>query len=123
MARKSTRRGSATLNTTAESIGAALGLVAAKLDRWKAQRTEIAADIQKVLQSAQAMMGDLGEAAGRGAGAFTGAASPKGGRPKGYKMSEATKRKLRAAWRRRKAAGARKTASPRKAASSGKAKS
>jgi hypothetical protein len=30
----------------------------------------------------------------------------RGGRPKGYKMSEATKRKLRAAWRRRKAASA-----------------
>ena len=32
----------------------------------------------------------------------------KGGRPKGYKMSEATKRKLRAAWKRRKAAAATK---------------
>jgi hypothetical protein len=99
MARKAARRGSATLNTTAESIGAALGRVAAKLDAWKQQRAEIAAEMQKLMRSA---LGDLDGAAGKSA--KPGAAARKGGRPKGYKMSEATKRKLRAAWKRRKAA-------------------
>ena len=109
MARKSTRRRSA-LNTTAEGIGKALGRVASKLDRWKRERAEIAADIQRVLKSAQDMLGDLGQAAGRG---FATASSPKGGRPRGYKMSEATKRKLRAAWKRRKAAMAAKGSAAR----------
>lgn|SRR5690606_2783449 len=98
MARRQTR---SNLNTTAESIGQALGRVASKLDRWKRERTEIAAEIQRLMQSAQSMLGDLGDTAERG---FKGVTSRKGGRPKGYKMSEATKRKLRAAWKRRKAA-------------------
>jgi hypothetical protein len=104
--KKTSRRGSAKLNAGAETIGTALGRVAAKLDAWKKQRAEIAGDIQKLLRSAQGMLGDLGETAGRNADAllsFPGS-SRKGGRPKGYKMSEATKRKLRAAWKRRKAA-------------------
>ena len=104
MARKKARAGSKQLNATAESIGSALGRVAAKLDAWKRQRAELAADIQDVLQSAQGMLSDLGDAAEKRASALMRSASPKGGRPRGYKMSEATKRKLRAAWKRRKAA-------------------
>jgi hypothetical protein len=113
MARKKTsRRGSRQLNATAESLGAALGHVAARLDAWKRQRAEIAADIQKLLHSAQSMLGDLGDVASKRASALLkSASSNKGGRPKGYKMSEATKRKLRAAWKRRKAAMASKAAS------------
>lgn len=105
MAKRQTRRGSR-MNTTAESIGQALGRVASKLDRWKRERAEIAAEIQRLMQSAQTMLGDLGDDAGRGVSSAT--TSRKGGRPKGYKMSEATKRKLRAAWKRRKAAMAAK---------------
>ena len=111
MARKrTTRRGSRRLNATAESLGTALGHVAARLDAWKRQRSEIAADIQKLLHSAQSMLGDLGDAASERASAFLKSTPNKGGRPKGYKMSEATKRKLRAAWKRRKAAMAGKPA-------------
>src|SRR5262245_37574501 len=103
--KKTTRRGSTQLNATAESLGAALGHVAARLDAWKRQRGEIAADIQKLLHSAQSMLGDLGEAASERASVILQSGPRnKGGRPKGYKMSEATKRKLRAAWKRRKAA-------------------
>ena len=110
--KKTTRRGSKQLNATAESLGSALGHVAARLDAWKRQRVEIAADIQKLLHSAQGMLGDLGGAATKRASAFLKTATPnKGGRPKGYKMSEATKRKLRAAWKRRKAAMAPKAGS------------
>ena len=106
MARKKTvRRGSKQLNATAESLGSALGHVAARLDAWKRQRAEIAVDIQKLLHSAQGMLGDIGgEATKRASVLFKSATPNKGGRPKGYKMSEATKRKLRAAWKRRKAA-------------------
>ena len=112
MARKKTvRRGSKKLNATAESLGAALGHVAARLDAWKRQRAEIAVDIQKLLHSAQGMLGDLGGAATKRASSLMKSATPnKGGRPKGYKMSESTKRKLRAAWKRRKAAAAGKAA-------------
>jgi hypothetical protein len=102
--RKTTRRRSKQLNATAESLGAALGRVAARLDAWKRQRTEIAADIQKLLHSAQGMLGDLGDKATKRASVLLESARNKGGRPKGYTMSEATKRKLRAAWKRRKAA-------------------
>jgi hypothetical protein len=73
--------------------------VARRLDAWKKQRAEIARDIQKVMLSAREMMGDLGDGA-----ASVVVRRGKGGRPKGYKMSEETKRKLRAAWKRRKAA-------------------
>jgi hypothetical protein len=107
--KRTTRRGSKQLNATAESLGAALGHVAARLDAWKRQRAEIAADISKLLNNAQTMLGDLGEEATSRATALWKAGKPnKGGRPKGYKMSEATKRKLRAAWKRRKAAMAAK---------------
>lgn len=105
---KKTSRGSS-LNTTAENIGAALGHVAARLDAWKKQRAEIAADIHKVLQSAQALLGEIG-VVGKGAGVvIPPAGKRKGGRPKGYKMSAATKRKLREAWKRRKAEAKLKT--------------
>jgi hypothetical protein len=104
MAKRKARTSSDRLNATAESIGTALGRVAAKIDRWKQERAEIAAEVQRILKSAQGMLGDLGGAAGRGATAFKSAVTSKGGRPKGYRTSEATKRKLRAAWKRRKAA-------------------
>jgi hypothetical protein len=92
------RRGDSTLNSTAENIGAALGHVAARLDRWKKDQASISADLQSLLTSAQEMLGDLG---GTAAKSFDQAR--KGGRPKGYKTSPATKAKLRAAWARRKA--------------------
>jgi hypothetical protein len=117
--KKTVRRGSRQLNATAESLGAALGHVAARLDAWKRQRAEIAADVEKLLRSAQAMLGDLGDAASERASALLKRASPnKGGRPKGYKMSDATKRKLRAAWKRRKAAMATKKG-PKESAKAG----
>lgn len=102
MAKKSSRSKSS-LNTTAENIGAALGHVAARLDAWKKQRAEIVGDIHKVLQSAQALLGEIGDVSAKGPLAAFAAPKSKGGRPKGYKMSAATKRKLREAWKRRKA--------------------
>ena len=94
------RKKHASLTHTAESLGTALGQVAARLDAWKKQRTAIAAEIHQWLDSAKGLLGDLGETAG----AAPVGGKNKGGRPKGYKMSEDTKKKLRAAWKRRKAA-------------------
>jgi hypothetical protein len=84
-------------------LGEALGHVAARLDRWRQDRTAIAAELQKLLKTAQGMLGGLD---GRD-GELVAAPPPprnKGGRPKGYKMSTATKAKLRAAWKKRQAA-------------------
>lgn len=96
MAKRGTRDSS--LNSAADNIGTALGLVAARLDRWKKDQASIATDLQSLLKSAQDVLGDLG---GTAAKSFDQAR--KGGRPKGYKTSPATKAKLRAAWARRKA--------------------
>jgi ABC-type transporter Mla subunit MlaD len=97
------RRRSTKFVATAEGIGTALGRVAARLDAWKRQRSELAGEIQDLLQQAQRMLDDVSDATSRGA-ADVAKAVRKGGRPKGYKMSAATKRKLRDAWKRRKAA-------------------
>ena len=98
-------RPAATLESTAENLGTALGQVAARLDAWKRDRAAISADIQSLLKAAQVMLGDLGGQTTKRASALLGGAmSNKGGRPKGYVISTATKAKLRAAWKRRKAA-------------------
>lgn len=80
------------------SIGAALGRVAVQLDRWKKERSEISRELQTLLAEGQKMLADLG------AGEVATAVSHRGGRPKGYRTSPATRAKLRAAWARRKAA-------------------
>ena len=92
------RRSGATMESTAESIGTALGQVAARLEAWRNDRAAIAADIQALARSAQGMLNDLGHSAESAVARVTG---NKGGRPKGYRMSAATKAKLRAAWKRR----------------------
>jgi hypothetical protein len=89
------------VDTTAENIGAALGRVAARLDSWKRQRTEIAGELNRVVAAAQRLLSHLGPEGAAGAAA----APNRGGRKKGYKVSAATKAKLREAWEKRKAAG------------------
>jgi hypothetical protein len=95
---KRQRAGNQSLNEAAENIGAALGQVAARLDRWTKERASIAADLRRLMQSATGMLADLGGQARRTGG------RRKGGRPQGSKVSDATKEKLRAAWERRRAA-------------------
>ncbi|HWB16992.1 MAG TPA: hypothetical protein VG538_11350 [Vicinamibacterales bacterium] len=89
------------MNQAAETIGAALGHVAARLDAWKKEREAIAGDVRRMVTSAQSMLADLGETA-RAAGERV----RRGGRQRGYKASPATRAKLRAAWQRRKAEAA-----------------
>ena len=83
---------------TPENIGTALGQLANKVDAWKRQRNELIAEGERLAGMALNFVRDL-----RG----TSAPAPKarkGGRPKGMKMSEETRAKLREAWKRRKAA-------------------
>jgi hypothetical protein len=88
------------VDVTAQNIGATLGRVAAKLDSWKRQRTEIAAELNRVVAAAQRMLSHLGPER-----ATLPTVLNRGGRKKGYKMSAATKAKIRAAWEKRKADG------------------
>ena len=54
------KRGSRSrVDITAENIGSALGRVAARLDSWKNQRTEIAAELNRVVAAAQRMLSHL----------------------------------------------------------------
>ena len=98
MARR--RRRNPALETTAEVVGRTLGHFAARWAELDRQRAELAADLTRLAKS---MVGDAQPLAA-GKALFQQLKRGKGGRPKGYKMSEATKRKLRAAWKRRKAA-------------------
>jgi hypothetical protein len=80
-------------------MGRALGQIAARWAALDRQRADLARELADLARS---MAGDAASS-GRTLTAELGR-SRKGGRPKGFKTSEATKRKLRAAWRRRKAA-------------------
>lgn len=91
--------------STPEDIGAALGRLANRIDAWKKQREELIAEGERLIDAASEYVRDLrGQRGGRRAGKS--ARKGKGGRPKGMKMSEETKAKLRAAWKRRKAQAA-----------------
>ena len=94
MARRRQRSG---LDTTAAGIGAALGRVAAKVDKLKRQRAEIAAEIQQVIGAAERMLVDLGgrAKAGRAGGGSQGAA------PKRRKLSAEARERIAEAQRRR----------------------
>jgi hypothetical protein len=104
MAKRQPGRRRKPLEHTAESVGAALGRVAARLDTWKAQRAEIARDIHRIVTAASAMLNELGgEPATAPSIPTMPARAGRGGRVRGYKMSDETRAKLRAAWQRRKA--------------------
>jgi hypothetical protein len=96
------------LDRTAEAIGRALGHVAARVDTWKQQRDEIETEIRQVVTTGQRLLAELGRTAGRGGRRVVTIArtGPRRGRKPGYKVSAATRAKLRAAWKRRKAAAA-----------------
>lgn len=87
---------------TPENIGAALGQFANRIDAWKRQRDELIAEGERLAGVALGFVRDLRGTAVPGQ---TSAGTRRGGRPKGMKMSEETKAKLREAWKRRKAAG------------------
>lgn len=83
---------------TAEGVGAALGRLAGRLDALNKQRAQLAAEIRDAVAHGERLLRTV-------TGIDTGdRPKGKGGRPKGYKMSEATRAKLREAWKRRKEA-------------------
>lgn len=98
MARR--RRRTSTLEKAGETVGRTLGHLAARWAALDRQRTELAAELTRL---ARTMVGS-GSPLGGGSTLIKELGRRRGGRPKGFKMSEATKRKLRAAWKRRKAA-------------------
>jgi hypothetical protein len=83
------------------NLGAALGGIADKIEAWKSQRADIVVELQALSKAAQAMLTSLVEGKPDRT-SRSGPSKNKGGRPKGYKMSAATKAKLRAAWKKRK---------------------
>ena len=85
----------------ATGIGSALGHMAARVDAWNSQRTVISRDLEQLIAHAQGLLKDVMRQEAPGTPTRV---KGKGGRPKGYKMSAATKAKLKAAWKRRKAA-------------------
>jgi hypothetical protein len=81
-----------------DGLGETLGALASKVDAWRQQRTSIVNELQRLAALTASLLEELGTEAHvsvkRG-----------GGRPKGYRASEETRAKLRAAWKRRKALG------------------
>jgi hypothetical protein len=84
-------------------FGVSLAQVVTRLDAWRRQREEIAAEVRAVLSRSREMLEELGKRAPEAPGGEEVRRRGRGGRPKGYKASEATRAKLRAAWKRRKA--------------------
>jgi hypothetical protein len=56
------RQGNGVLNTAAERIGRTLGRVASRLDRWKEQRAQIAAELDHIVAVARGLRADLAPA-------------------------------------------------------------
>ena len=109
MARR--KQGSDVLTSAAVGIGRTLGQVMARVEALKKERHVVAAELRRLVDTGQRLLRELGPGVEKQVGS-TGAArggdadvvKSKGGRKKGFKVSAATKRKLREAWKRRKAA-------------------
>jgi hypothetical protein len=95
------RRRTSTREKAAETVGRTLGHLAARWAALDRQRAELSAELARL---ARTMAGAGGSPLGGGSTLIKKLGRRRGGRPKGFKMSEATKQKLRAAWKRRKAA-------------------
>lgn len=61
MKKKQQSSGSPAFNRSAEQLGQLLGQVAARVDAWKQQRSELRAQLSKIAQAANGLMADLGE--------------------------------------------------------------
>ena len=93
------------LSNRQTEFGTTLRHAADRLDSWKRDRESIASMLDAVISAARQMRAELGSgAAPTGAARIDVGLKRKGGRPKGYKTTPATRAKLRAAWKRRKAA-------------------
>ena len=82
----------------AGGLGEALSALVSKVDVWRQQRAGIVKELQTLAVLMKSVLDELGNAVDP---AVAGRRVP--GRRKGYKASEATRAKLRAAWKARKA--------------------
>jgi hypothetical protein len=87
------------LDSAAREIGATLGRLATRIDTWRQQRDEIATEVRQAVEVGRRMLIELGSD-------VSGLSLPKrkGGRKKGFKMSEEAKAKIAEAARKRWAA-------------------
>ncbi len=110
------RRRTAPRRTTATTAGidTALTHLRTRLHTWHTERTQIAAEIQRVIDRARALLREVSD---RPTAARRQVVARKGGRPKGFKVSAATRAKLRAAWTRRRQQGKPADTAKRKPAS------
>jgi hypothetical protein len=120
MAKKPLRGGlEQSIEGFAEDLGRLLGTARARADNWLGQRQNIAKQLTDIRDTASDLLTRLGGAAAEGMrqarqqaasaasmGEATTSRIRKPGRPKGFKMSDAAKQKMREAWARRKAAAA-----------------
>jgi hypothetical protein len=85
---------------TTTGLGETLGILLTKVDVWREQRASIVKELRQLAELTNSLLKELD---GRGPIVGDGAtvARGKGGRPKGFKASSATRAKLRAAWKRR----------------------
>jgi hypothetical protein len=91
---------------TAKALGATLDHIGERVAAWRQQHAQIVSEIRLIVDRASKMLADVGEHVVPGrTSTGTSGRTRRGGRPKGYRISEATRAKLRAAWARRKASG------------------
>jgi hypothetical protein len=93
------------LDQAAHEIGATLGHLASRIDQWRQQRDDIVTEVRKAVEVGHRMLVELG-AIGTGKSGKKGEAlgflpKRKGGRKKGFKMSEEAKAKIAEAARKR----------------------
>lgn len=88
-------------NTNAKfsDIAATLGELSKKVTSWKEERTAMTRELRRLAEVLNSLLRELGEA---GPTLLAAPGPRRGGRPRGYRTSAATRAKLRAAWRRRK---------------------
>lgn len=114
---------------TAQDLATVFGTVKERVDSYNAEREQLAESLRQIIENAQQLLNQLGEPLGgrrgrgksarimkktnepgirRGPGRPRGTGKKRRGRPKGFKMSDEARAKMRAAWARRKAASSNK---------------
>ena len=100
---KKARNRSGKLDAAAREIGTTLGHLATRIDKWRQQRDEIATEVRQAVEVGRKMLVELGSDVSS-LGTDLGLPRRRGGRRKGFKMSEEAKAKIAEAARKRWAA-------------------
>lgn len=91
------------LDRAAREIGTTLGRLATRIDKWRKQRDEIASEVRETVEVGVKMLKELGSEVS-GLQKDLGLPRRRGGRKKGFKMSEEAKAKIAESARKRWAA-------------------